>query len=209
MTSRLLAIAALAVLAPSLASAEGLSDRELKKAVRQADKAFAAGQTDEAAELYDRVLASTPPGDGWRESALYALALIRLAAEGERFDLEAARAYLDELATSFPSHPRRAEIAAARGLLAAHDAAGAASARRAAELEAQITDLEAERSAAEAAREEIAGESEAAGDKVKSLEAQLRRMRAERNECRTELGKKDEALQKLKDALVARAGGSG
>ena len=207
MTRWLSALALSLLLFCPAAAAQALSAKELKRVIRQADKAYAAGQGERAAELYEQVLASTKPGDSRREDALYAVAMARLSPEGPARDEAAARAYLQELAELFLRHPRRLEIAAVLQLLADRDAFRAEVARRDAEVEERLAALEAERQAIEAQREKMEGASEAAGGKVRSLQAMLRRTRAELSETQSELDKKEEALQKLKDALVGRAGG--
>ncbi len=178
------------------AAAQELSAKELKKAVRSADKAFDAGRYDQAIGLFDQILASTSGTDPRRGDALYAAGMIRLSAAGHQ-DAEAARRHLDEL-EAFPRHPRRLEIATLRDLFSGLDSARAEVER----LEEKAAAIQAEREQAEAEAEEAAGESEAAGGRVRSLESQLRKRRAELSECQAELEKKEQAVQKLRDALV-------
>ncbi len=177
-------------------AAQELSAKELKKAVRSADKAFDAGRYDQAIGLFDQILASTSGTDPRRGDALYAAGMIRLSAAGHQ-DAEAARRHLDEL-EAFSRHPRRLEIAALRDLFSGLDSARAEVER----LEEKAAAIQAEREQAEAEAEEAAGESEAAGGRVRSLESQLRKRRAELSECQAELEKKEQAVQKLRDALV-------
>jgi hypothetical protein len=209
MKSRFLAVSVASLLLlvswPVAAGGEELSGRELKKLQKQAGKAFDAGRIPQAVELYEQILAATAAGDSRRADALYAVAMAHLSPDPPPRAPEAARPYLDELAASFPRHPRRLEIAAARTLLDELQAARA-EVQRAAELaESRAESL----AALETERQEIAGESEAAGGRVRSLEAQLRKAQGELAAVRAELEKKEEALQKLKSALVGRAGGSG
>ena len=204
----LLALAASTLLfQPPAADAEELNARELKKLVRQAEKAWDAGQTAQAVDSYEQVLGAVPQGDSRRGDALYVVAMSYLSPAGRSRDVEKARSLLQELVTDFPQHARGMEVAAAHTLLSELDAARTEIDRRAAELEEARAAFDAERQKAEAERQVAAGESEAAGGKVKALQAQLRRVRAQLAETQTELEKKDEALQKLKDAMVGRAGG--
>ena len=182
------------------AGAQELSARELKRAVKSADKAFGADRFGEAIGLFDQIIASTSGSDARRGDALYAAAMIRLSADGHQ-DAEAARRHLDELA-AFPRHPRRLEIAALRELVTGLDSARAEVERRTAELVEKTAAIQAEREQAAAAREEAAGESEAAGGRVRDLESQLRKRRAEISECQAALQEKEAAVQKLRDALV-------
>ncbi len=193
------------------AGAQELSAKEIKKIQKQADKAFGGGQHAAALELYEQLLAATPPGDSRRAEALYAVAMARISPASPPRDVDGARPYLEELATSFPRHPRRLEVAALRAGLEELDAARGgleAAAAKMAEKEAAFAAEQAERERIEAERAEIADESEAADGRVKSLAAQLRKVKAELAETRLELETKEEALQKLKEALVGRAGGS-
>ncbi len=212
MTSRLPARYASVVLVLFLgnayipANAQGLSAKELKRAVKQADNAIVGGRYDRALELYDQIINATSGTDPRRGEALYASAMIRLSsaagADNATWqDVEAARRNL-EAAAAFPGHARRLEIAVVRALFSGLDSARAEVKASAAELAAKT----AEHRQAAAERAEAAGESEAAGGRVKSLESQLRRIRSELSECRAELEQKEQALQKLRDALVAGAG---
>ncbi len=194
-------LVALLLLGPQLpAGAQELSAKELKKAVKQAEKSFGAGHYGEALELYDQILASTSGTDARRGDALWASAMIRLS-DGELRDVEAARRQLDELA-AFPPAPGRLAVPVLRQLYAGLASARADAERRAAELEAQAAAYQAEREQAEAER---AGESEAAGGQVRSLEAQLRKLRAELAECQAEVEARERDVQKLRDVI---AGGS-
>jgi hypothetical protein len=184
------------------ASAQELSGRELKKAVKQAGKAYEAGRWDEAIGLYDQILASTSGTGEARGEALYASAMIRLSPTAGHQDVDRAGEHLGELA-AFPHPPHGLEIAAARALLARVGSARAEAEREVAELEARLAGLEAEHQQAEAQRQEAAaGESAETDDRVRSLESRLRKAKAETSECRTDLAQKEQALQKLRDALV-------
>ena len=197
MTRRLSAAAlSLLLFCPPSADAETLSGRELRKALKQAGRAWEVGDAARATELYEQVLASTEPGDGDRPDALYALAMARLSPEGPARDAEAARGDLEELTASFPLHPRRLETAAVLQLLGEIDAFAAEAERR----DSEVEEIEAERQA-------IADASEAAGGQVKSLEEKLRKTRAELSRTRSKLEKTEGELQQLKDALLNRAGG--
>jgi len=65
----------LAVLLPAASTARSLSAKELKKAVKEAGKAFGAGRYDQAIGLYDQILASTPAGDARRGQSLVVWAI--------------------------------------------------------------------------------------------------------------------------------------
>ena len=201
---RLASVALLLYLGHSLApaGAQDLSGRELKKAARLAAKAFDAGRYGEAIELYDRILASPSSGDTQRGDALYASAMIRLSPASGHQDVDRAGEHLEELA-ALPRHPRGLEIAAVRELLTQVASARAEADRGIAELEAKLEAFEVERRQAQEAQEqEAAEESAETEDHVKSLESRLRKARAEASECRADLEQKEEALQKLRDALV-------
>ncbi len=205
MESRFPALAAsvaLMLVSGAPASAQELGARELKKVVKQAGKAYGTGNFSQAIELYDQILASTSGSDPRRGDALYASAMIRLAPESEQRDVAGARQQLDELSATFPRHPRQLEISIVRSVLGALQKARAEVRRSTAELEEKAAAFEAERQQAEAERQEAAGESQAAGGRVRSLESQLSKARAEAKECQDELQTKEAAIQKLRDALV-------
>ena len=186
MTIRLFAVAALMLLFhPLAATAQELSPRELKKIEKQAGKAFAAGDVESAAELYQTILAATSAGDSRRGAALYALAIAHLSPGAGR-DVGTAAEHLEELA-SMPRHPRQLEAAAIRALFSEIDAARGEAGRHDAEVAEKVAALEVEREKLEAKRQAMAGQSQAAGGRVKSLEAQLRKLRAELSETQSEL----------------------
>ncbi len=185
---------------PSPICAQELSAKELKRAVKQADKAFDAGRYGEAIGLYDQILASTSGTDPRRGDALFASAMIRLSAGGHQ-DVAGARQHLEELAAFSPT-PSRLAVPVLQQLFAELDTARSEVERSAAKLEAKTAAYHAQREQAAAEREEAAGESEAAGDRVRSLESRLRKARSELSGCQEELQTKEEALQKLRDALV-------
>jgi hypothetical protein len=185
------------------AGAENLTPRELKKLDKQAAKELKAGRADQAAELYRQLLDATEAGDALRQDALWTVAVSRLAAEpGD----EAARHYLGELAESFPRHPHQPELAAMTAVLAAVDGARAEAAAAQAKLDAQQAAAEEARLQLEEMQKEI-GENEATGDRVKNLEGQLRRVRAELAATKEERDKKEEALQRLLKLRSERGSG--
>ncbi len=212
MTTRLLsgpwltaAALTLALGSPTLAAAEELNSKELKKIQRQASKAMAAGQRDQATELYQQILDGLPTGDARRGDALYTLGMHHLAPASPHWDIDRGTRHLEELATSSTDHDHFLEVSIVRGLLSKAQTAES-------QLDSCSTELEQARGELATQRqevEEVADETKAADGRVKSLEAQLRRARSQLAETKTELEKKEEALQKLKDALVGRAGVSG
>lgn len=181
------------------ADAQQPTDRELKKIAKHADRAFRDGGSDEAVELYQHLLDATSAGDVRRETALYRVGLSRLEAGDEG----TARRHLDELAQSFPHHPRLPEIRALRSLLAriAESETTLAEARE--ELAAREAAFEAERAESDEAQAKAAAaeaRAERAEGKVRALESQL-------SKVRDDLAKKEEAVERL---LKVRAGrGSG
>ncbi len=211
-TPRLWLTAAALVLAtslPSLADAQQLSPKELKKIERQASKAVAAGQIDQAHELYQQILDGLPAGDARRGDALYAIGLRKLAPASPHHNVNHGFQHLEELAASNPNHARRAELAVIRALVNQARTAESQLLSCSTELDQERAELATQLQEAEASKADIADETKAADGRVKSLEAQLRKARSELAETKSELEKKEEALQKLKDALVGRAGVSG
>ena len=190
-----------------LEGAETLSPRELKKIEKQAAKAEKAGDRERAVELFRQILMGTESGDPQRGSALYAVAISELA-NSNPGDRGLVRSYLEELASSHPRHARGAEVALVNALLSEIDGSRDQLERLKEENERAAATARAEREQIESECQEIAGQGEAADDKVRSLQAQLRRTRANLESTQAELATKEEALQKLKDALVGGAGSS-
>lgn len=202
-------VAVLAAGAAPPAAADGpegdppLSGRwEIRGALKDAGDAVAAGNLDQAGELYRQVVASIAAGDDRRAEALYGVALVEALTPPAERDAARAAAALEELASSYPGFERGPEVAAARSCLAELDRAGGDSQRltsRVAELEAEL----AERTA------RLAAEDAAAGDRVAELEAESEALRAQVEQLRrklstveAELKKKEEALDKVKQTLV-------
>lgn len=180
------------------ATAEDLTDREVKKLDRQATKAEDTGRLDDVRSIYDQILAGTPAGDARRARALFFVLTQELAASPDALS-PSARSALDELLKEFPGHLRRRQIEMFdrwRQQRAAH----------AAELTEMQTALAKQQQECEAAQGELSG---AAGEKEASLNRQVQRLKGqlstaqqELEATRAELQKKEEALEKLKDALV-------
>lgn len=213
MKRRLLAMAIVSLLGAALlapvALGEELSARELKKLNKQAGKAFASGQVEKAVEAYRQILAGPGPGDSRRADAFYTVTMCYLSPSHR--DEQRARSLMAELAESFPRHRRGLGLSAAWSWLLEIEEVRAAIRVAAARLAAQEAALAQERQerwqAAEVEQQEQEEQSAATGGKVRSLEAELRQARSELSETRAELARKEEALEKLKDALVGRAGG--
>lgn len=198
----LLLALSMALVGGSTAAAEDLTDREFKKLDRQATKAEDAGRLDDVRSIYDQILAGTPTGDTRRAKALFFVLSQELGASPDALS-PAARSALDELLKEFPGHLRRRQIEMFdrwRQQRAAHAA-------QLAELQDALAEQRAE---CEAMHGELSG---AAGEKEASLNRQVQRLKGqlgtaqqELETTRAELQKKEEALEKLKDALVG--GGS-
>ena len=192
----------LAHFAPVAVSAQELNNRELKRAVRQAEQAYEAGQIDEARQLYGQIIESTPQGDPRRGDALYGVAMIQLSPASGQRDVEAARRLFDQLATAYPNHPRRLEIAAARSLLGGLEVVRVELERSTTAFEAQIAELEAERKCEEIAPQEVVVESADVDERLRALDERLTQARADHEACQAELDKKEQALQQLQETLV-------
>ncbi len=206
MTSRLSAIAVLLLLChPWPADAQVMSDKELKKVLKQADRSYSTGFGERAAQLYEQVLAATLPRDPRRADALYVVAMAELSPEGPARDAAAARGYLDELTQSFPQH-RRLEVTAVRELLAEIDRANVELARRDDSLEKEKADVAAQWQALEEKRLTLENTRGKADDRFKKCELHLRRMRAKLSVTEKKLDEKSVKLKELTDAMINRGG---
>lgn len=185
-------------------TAQGLSDREIKKIERQAGKAEEAGRGAEVRELYERLLKGTDPGDARRANALFLILSQELMATDEM--TSQSEGVLDELLAKFPRHRHRSQIEFVDRWRRQQS--------QLKEQAAQMADLSQTLLEQQAACEAMKGElSGAAGEKEEQLSRDARRLRRqlaaareELSKTKAELEKKEEALEKLKDALVS--GGS-
>jgi len=175
---------------PTAGAAE-LTPRQLKKNLKEAEKAWSAGRTAAAVELYEGILDATEPGAPERADALYAVGLASLADNKER-----AGQLLAELAEKSPRHPSSGTAKAIVALLSELDGARAESARLTAELEAS------QASATELAelREKLA-QAESQLSAVQDAREQLARKDKEIADC-------EQKLKKVRETLVGGGGPS-
>jgi len=179
--------------------AAGAASSALKKSAKKAEKAWQGGQLDEAAKLYESVLAAAAPGDAERAQALFALALYYLQPYATTRDEARARTLLEELAAAFPISEHRLEARALTALLSDTSA-----------LDRCTTELAAAREGAAAAGEQTkaaAAQAESTRAKLAAAEKDLGRVRAELVKSQEELAKKGQALEELKRRMVRRGGG--
>lgn len=197
----LAAIATLAIFSAGTATAE-MSERDLKRTLKQADRAWKDGRTDAAVKLYEQILESTENGDARRSGALYAVGLSALG-EG---DMDRAQPLLDEL-KSGSSKTHQLELAAVTRLLDAAAGAQGEIAQRDASLAEQkdLTKKASEESA------ELRDRLNAAQAQVASLEEQVAKNKRSQGSAAAkkaqELAECEEKLEKVRKSLVDRSGG--
>jgi chromosome segregation ATPase len=180
-----------------------LSRKQLERTGKKADKAYAAGRTDEALSLYREILEGSKTGDQSRQNALYGVVMSRLTGDASGRESEEVQRLLAEIEESFPGHPRKLELAVVSAWMAEVETTRLEAEKNASELEALRADFEE-------SKEVITG---AAGDQVKSCQEKLsstqRSLRGARSELakkNEELEKKEAALQKLKNAILGPGG---
>lgn len=191
---------------PAAADDEGgppLSGRwEIRRALRDADDALGSGRFDQAAGLYEQVVASTEQDDSQWADALYGLALAQFLLPWEQRDGARAAAALRELADSFPDHDRRLEVAAVLGCFdeaVRRSAEAEGLTERVAELEAAIAEQSARLAEQDATAE---GRAESFEAEAAELREEVARLRGRLATTEAELKKKQEALEKVKATLV-------
>lgn len=194
--SLILALCILPAAGVAVAGAAELTPRQLKKNLKEAEKAWNAGRTAAAVELYEGILDATEPGDPHRADALYAVGLASLADDPGR-----AGKLLAELVEKFPRHPSSGTAKVITGLLSELDGARAESSRLTKELESRKDDLEASQSSATELAE--------LREKLAQAESKL----AAAQDARSQLAKKDkeiadceEKLKKVRETLVGGGG---
>lgn len=188
-----------AVLSPLAADeSASLNAKEVKKALRKADKAYESGRSDDALPLYRQILASTEPGDASRASALYALAFDALTHETSDVPV---RDYLAELLEEFPRH-RSQEVQIVLSWLRERDA----TLSKVKELSHALDAEKAERQKTSGNQEDLLGQVQAMGEELEATRKELAATRKELAAAKAELAKKDEAIKKLRDTLVQSGG---
>lgn len=188
---------------PVTGFSEEMSERDLKKAVRRADKAVGEGALESSRDLFRQILDATSPGDERRAMALYGTVMLKMASAGNGKKDDLVRSLLSEATDHFPAHPRRVELEAARRWLVEIDLVSADLADKNRELAEAAQGFEED-------RKELEG---VAGDQREDLESKIRRLRnqlasarSELEKKQAELDKKEEALQKLKDSILDNQG---
>jgi hypothetical protein len=176
-----------------------LSASKAKKALKEA-KAVEGRDPAKALELYRQVADQTAKTSVQRADALYAIALRQLARPAGERDLEAAQAAAQSFATDFPRDERRP---AAQALAATLDLVATQQRDHAQQLATLAATAEAEAAAKLAAATTAKTET---SQRVEELETRVRRLRGELEAAKTELAKKEEALQKLKKVVVGGGG---
>lgn len=207
------ATALLLLLAPPAPGAEGdeLSRWQARRLLKDARTALAAGSSGSAAELYQRVVDGTQPGDERRGEALYGLAVSRLE-DASMEAVDDARQALSELLGTQPEHERAVEARALRTLLEALAAVRSRATEGEAALAAREAAWQRERETLTAeAQGRIAAAAAESGDLAAELEeaqARLAAAQAELEATRRELTAKEEALRRIKETVVGeRPGG--
>lgn len=198
-TTSALGLRAIAVVALALACGWALpasadDDRvgffEARRLASQAEDALAAGQGEDAAELYQRLVDGLDADSRRRADALYGRALAELTRPESARDVALLRASLDQLASSYPDHDRAVD---ARAMIALLDVEPPDP--------APIAVVPAEPEPAEPEVVEVVDD-----ERVAQLQSRVRSLQKQLAEAREELEQKEEALSKLKE-LVVEGGG--
>ena len=169
-----------------------------RTSLKQARRALMEGRRAEAYRIYRAILETTPRGDERRSEALYWVGMLKLSPDPTMRDVGRGRTMLKDLVASAPGWERAYEASIALTLLDRVDAERAAG-------EA----LEARRAEAALATEnclnekqDMDGTIDAGQAEIKALQTQVAARRAEADGLREELRRKDEALKKVKEAVV-------
>ena len=178
---------------PQITFADSFGWRGVSGAAKKADKDWDEGKTEAALEKYQEILDGTEKGAEHRQSALMALASTALS----QGDEEAATPWIEELETSFPNY-RETETVLLRNILTERQEAKE-------KLAAQESELLELRTALGAAQEET-GEADtqvqSCSEELTKAQREVRRLRGALAEQRDELQKKEEAIERLKAAIV-------
>lgn len=118
---RVVALAAVGLVAGALAAGAGRADEVRKRDLRAARDAVLGGRWDAALDVYEAVLESAEADAALRAEALYTTALGLLATQADGVGEVEARRRLQEL-EAIPGHGRALEVAAVQSLMKALDA---------------------------------------------------------------------------------------
>jgi DNA repair exonuclease SbcCD ATPase subunit len=191
----------------------GMSSREVRQALKDAEEYREDGQLGKALELYQQVVTEAPEDAEGVGDALYGVAIISLTPYRSVRDLERAQRALLQLTDSYPDHPRRLEVAVALSWIEQLQRNQARSDQLQAQIDKERAELRKEREALAEEAEKASGEKADRSSEVRTLRAELQRSQEELEKARAELEKKDaelarkeEALQKVQQALVGKQG---
>ena len=174
------------------------------RALRRARRALAKNQEADALGLYEQVLSQDPIAGSRRAEALYGAGLLHLRSNPESRDLTRARDCFEELLSVYPTHERRREAQTALGLIGQIDGGHDESASLRAEVSHHDEACAEEKTRLidrARAAEESAGALHA---ETQTLKSEVRTLRNENQGLHAELEKRDEALRKVKEALVGK-----
>jgi tetratricopeptide (TPR) repeat protein len=169
-----------------------------RSSMKEARADIAEGNLKDAFRIYQAVLDTTHADDARRPEALYWTGLLRLSSEPSLRDVEKARAALRSVAAAYPASDRSYESVLALTLLSEIDAGRAAVAAE----EGKVAQANL---AAETCRGETQQLNQRVLDGVEESRALRSDLAARRNEIellRQEVRRKDEAIQKIKEAVV-------
>lgn len=193
-----------------------IEPRELKKLVKQVDKAIQSGGLDLAFELSSQLLSATSYGDPTRASALYFMTLVMASPQPPAHDPVLARQYLDELHSHHAGHRRSVEIQALHYWAQSLDLKDIQLGQKQGQVLERETQIGAYRRRLAQRDEELAElrrafgeESETSSQEARVLRARLRTLTAELAELGAEIERKEAALEKLKQSLVGDPSESG
>lgn len=190
--------------------ADALTSRQAKRLDSQAEKALERGDLDAARSTYLEIVEGSGLSEPLRADALWYLALDALALHDDpEQGAAAADEYLHTLLEEHTAFPRRAQARALGALLGQVAELGrqrreaARCARNLAEREEEIATATAQLAELEESDAEAKSSLETS---VADLRSRLSEARRAKDLCEGDLKKKEEALQKLKDALVGGGG---
>lgn len=207
---RVLLICGVMLSLAGVAFADTLGARQVKRLGNQAEQALERGDLEGARKAYGEIVEGSGLSEPLRAEALWYLALDALTRHDDIPQRTAAsREYLETLLEEHTSFPRRGQVRALSALLGQLDDLDRHR-REAARLARRLAEREEEIAAASAELAEIEENDDETKSSLESQIADQRRRRdeaeRERDLCKEDLQKKEQALQKLKDALVGGGG---
>ena len=175
-----------------------------RKALSAARTALERGRDRDALRLYELVLAKEALPGARRAESLYESGILQASPDPAIRNLANARNRLEEFGATYPRHERRVEAATALALIEGIESAVFEAEALRGSIVAKDLACAGEKEGIESRLATSSAEAQALETQVQTQRSEIQSLRSEAQALRAEIEKRDEALRKVKDALVGR-----